>query len=193
MFGTLGDDTSAIEESAVLAKLYSKSTPFEGPAIGKKAFLAAMELGTVFHYSGHSVDASDPLRSAILLDGNENGPNGVTALDISQQHMQKNSVVVLASCDSSVGNSRDGVGMRGLTSAFLISGAGTVVGSLWLVETTATSDLVIGFHENFTAGSSAAESLRQSQLAFIKSKSTRSHPYYWSGFVVTGNISALRK
>jgi len=191
-FGALRDDTSAIEESEVLAKLYPHSRRFEGAAIGKQAFLDAISRSQVFHYSGHSVDASDPLRSSILLDGSENGPNGVTALDISQQHMRSNSVVILASCDSSVGNSRDGVGMRGLTSAFLISGAGSVVGSLWLVETNATSELVVGFHRAFASGTPVAQSLRRAQMAFIKSNSTQSHPYYWSGFVVTGNLSALR-
>ena len=163
-----------------------------GVAAGKQVFLDAITNSAVFHYSGHSVDASDPLRSSILLDGDHEGPNGITALDVSQRHMRPNSVVVLASCDSSVGNSRDGVGMRGLTSAFLISGAGSVVGSLWLVETNATSQLVIGFHKAFTSGTSVAQSLRQTQLAFIRSASPRSRPYYWSGFVVTGNVSALR-
>jgi len=82
--------------------------------------------------------------------------------------------------------------MRGLTSAFLISGAGSVVGSLWLVETNATSELVVGFHRAFASNTPVAQSLRQAQMAFIKSNSTQSHPYYWSGFVVTGNLSALR-
>jgi CHAT domain-containing protein len=104
--------------------------------------------------------------------------------------MPPNSVVVLASCDSSVGNSRDGVGMRGLTSAFLISGAGSVVGSLWLVESKSTSQLVLSFHKHFTQNKlPVAEALRKAQLEFIDEGS---HPYYWSGFVVTGNISALR-
>jgi CHAT domain-containing protein len=37
-----------------------------------------------------------------------------------------------------------------------------------------------------------AQSLRQAQLAALASNSERSHPYYWSGFEVTGNFSALR-
>jgi CHAT domain-containing protein len=104
--------------------------------------------------------------------------------------MRQNSVVILASCDSSVGNSRDGIGMRGLTSAFLISGAGSVVGSLWLVESQSTSQLVIDFHRNFAEDKMpVAASLRNAQLALIKEGK---HPYEWSGFVVTGNLSALR-
>jgi CHAT domain-containing protein len=37
-----------------------------------------------------------------------------------------------------------------------------------------------------------AKALREAQLTFLKAFPERSHPYYWSGFVVTGNLSALR-
>src|SRR5262249_5852172 len=121
------------------------------------------------------------------------GPNSVTALDISEQHMKPNALVILASCDSSVGNSRDGVGIRGLTSAFLISGAGSVVGSLWPVEAAGTANLILDFHKALAVGRTpVTQALRQAQLAFIKSFPNKSHPYYWSGFVVTGNATALR-
>ena len=147
----------------------------------------------VFHYAGHSRDAADPLQSSILLDGSRDGPNSVTGLDVSRERMKRNAVVVLASCDSSVGNSRDGVGIRGLTSAFLISGAGSVVGSLWPVEAAGTSSLIAHFHEAFATGRKpVAQALRQAQLGFMKSFPKKSHPYYWSGFVVTGNTTALR-
>jgi CHAT domain-containing protein len=189
-FGAQTDDTNASQELKGLQKYYSDIQTFDGPTALKSAFLSAMPTAGVFHYAGHSQDASDPLRSAILLDGNREGPNSVTAVDITKIKMPPNSVVVLASCDSSVGNSRDGVGMRGLTSAFLISGAGSVVGSLWLVESKSTSRLVLSFHKHFTQNKlPVAEALRKAQLEFI---AEGSHPYYWSGFVVTGNISALR-
>ena len=37
-----------------------------------------------------------------------------------------------------------------------------------------------------------AQALRKAQLAFIDAFPNKSHPYYWSGFEVTGNYSALR-
>jgi CHAT domain-containing protein len=127
------------------------------------------------------------------LDGNRYGPNSVTAVDISQQRLRPNAVIVLSSCDSSVGNSKDGVGMRGLTSAFLIGGAGSVVGSLWPVEASSTADLMIDFHRVLASGQiPVANALRQAQLSFLRAYPQKSHPYYWSGFVVTGNVSALR-
>jgi CHAT domain-containing protein len=189
-FGAQTDDTNATRELRGLQQVYSDMQIYNGATALKPAFLSSLVNAGVFHYAGHSQDASDPFRSAILLDGNKEGPNSVSAVDIAARHMPANSVVVLASCDSSVGNSRDGLGVRGLTSAFLISGAGSVVGSLWLVEAESTSRLVLSFHKAFAQERlPVAEALRKAQLDFI---GRGVHPYYWSGFVVTGNLSALR-
>src|SRR5439155_874338 len=83
---------------------------------------------------------------------------------------------------------RDRIGVRGLTSAFLLGGAGSVVGSLWPVEASSTADLMIRFHRAFANSQMPiAKALQQAQLTFLESFPERSHPYYWSGFVVTGN------
>lgn len=188
-FGAQADDTDATQELHQLEQFYDSIQRFNGPAALKPTFLEKMSMASVFHYAGHSQDAADPLRSSVLLDGDMEGPNSVSAAEISQRRMPSNSVVVLASCDSSVGNSRDGVGMRGLTSAFLIGGAGSVVGSLWRVEATSTSRLVLAFHKAFSKDMmSVARALQAAQVEYLKSQP----PYFWSGFVVTGNTSALR-
>jgi CHAT domain-containing protein len=193
-FGSQNGGASEFKELTALGQIYTNASTFVGHDVNKPAFLDGLSNSHVFHYAGHSAtDAADPLRSSILLDGNRSGPNSVTAVDISQQRLPDNAVVILSSCDSSVGNSRDGIGVRGLTSAFLVGGAGSVVGSLWPVEASSTADLMIRFHRAFAkSGLPVAISLREAQLAFLKAFPEKSHPYYWSGFVVTGNLSALR-
>lgn len=193
-FGSQLNSSSEFKELTSLADVYPSAATFAGPQVDKASFLAGLRNASVFHYAGHSAtDAADPLRSAILLDGKRSSPNSVTAIDISQQRMADNAVVILSSCDSSVGNARDGIGVRGLTSAFLIAGAGSVVGSLWPVEASSTADLMIRFHRGFAKDQMpVARALREAQLAFLKAFPERAHPYYWSGFVVTGNFSALR-
>ena len=194
-FGSQNGGGSELKELGELARIYHSARLYSGQQVDKTIFLDEMKKAAIFHYAGHSVtDAVDPLRSSILLDGNRSGPNSVTAVDISQQRLSSNAVVILSSCDSSVGNSRDGVGMRGLTSAFLIGGAAAVVGSLWPVESTNTADLMIQFHHTFANTQvPVAQALREAQLSFLHSSSPEQrHPYYWSGFVVTGNFSALR-
>ncbi|HLH32767.1 MAG TPA: CHAT domain-containing tetratricopeptide repeat protein, partial [Terriglobia bacterium] len=193
-FGSQNGGSSELKELNALSRFYTNVKLYAGQQVDKPTFLAAMSKAAIFHYAGHSAtDAVDPLRSSILLDGNRSGPNSVTAVDISQQRLASNAVVILSSCDSSVGNSRDGIGVRGLTSAFLIGGAGAVVGSLWPVEATSTAELMIRFHQVFAQGHMpVAKALRAAQLDFLRSFPDRNHPYYWSGFVVTGNFNALR-
>jgi CHAT domain-containing protein len=193
-FGAGNEDVAENREFASIKTIYRTVSSFTGAEVTRAKFLDEMERAAIFHYAGHSAhDATDPLRSAILLDGDKGGPNNVTAVDIVGRKLRPHSVVILSSCDSSVGNSKDGVGIRGLTSAFLVSGASAVVGSLWPVESTSTSELMIGFHKAFaTEQLPIAQALRKAQLAFIQANSKRSHPYYWSGFVVTSNFSALR-
>jgi len=193
-FGSQNGGSAERRELASLGRMYANAATFTGKQVSKASFLERLQNASVFHFAGHSAtDAADPLRSAILLDGDRSGPNSVTAVDISQHRIRDNAVVILSSCDSSVGNSRDGVGVRGLTSAFLIAGAGSVVGSLWPVEASSTSQLMIHFHQAFgKAGVPVAMALREAQLEFMNAFPQRAHPYYWSGFVVTGNFSALR-
>ena len=193
-FGSQNGTSSELKELGALASIYPESQTFAGREAERSNFLSAISKAAVFHYAGHSAkDAVDPLRSSILLDGKSSGPNTITAVDIAQERLPNNALVVLSSCDSSVGNSRDGIGVRGLTSAFLLGGAGSVVGSLWPVEASSTADLMIRFHRAFANSQMPiAKALQEAQLTFLESFPERSHPYYWSGFVVTGNFSALR-
>jgi len=170
--------------------IYAGIDSFDGPEVDRTLFLDSMDDAILFHYAGHSaLDGTNALSSSILLDGNVDGPNTVTASEIADRRLATNALVILASCDSSVGNSIGGVGFRGLTSAFLIAGAGSVVGSLWPVESTATTQLMLRFHRDLAKGTSIAAALKTAQLSVL---AERPHPYFWSGFTVTGNRSALQ-
>jgi CHAT domain-containing protein len=164
-----------------------------GLDVNKDNFLKALRENSVLYYAGHSAfDIRNALQSSILLDGDRPGPNMVSALDIMQQHIRKNAVILLSSCESSVGNATDGAGIGGLTSAFLLGGAGAVVGSLWPVESASTMQLMSGaFDSLIRQGQSPAESLRAAKIELLRNRATRD-PYYWSGFVLTGNWSAAK-
>ena len=72
----------------------------------------------------------------------------------------------------------------GLMRALLFGGVKSVVAPLWAVQDKAASELMKNFYNAYKKGSSAKESLRQAQLKLIGSQQF-SHPFYWSGFVVT--------
>ena len=99
-------------------------------------------------------------------------------------------MIILSSCETSAGNAIDGPGIRGLTSAFLISGARSVVGSIWPVESTGTMELMSSVFKYLVHDHRPiVNSLQAAQIELINNPMYR-HPYYWSGFLVTGNLSS---
>jgi len=79
-----------------------------------------------------------------------------------------------------------GEGLCGLTTAFLSAGASAVVATLWPVDDAVTADLMKKFYRELAKGSTVAFALRRAQMAIRGNKKTE-HPFYWAGFIVTGN------
>jgi ribosomal-protein-alanine N-acetyltransferase len=59
--------------------------------------------------------------------------------------------------------------MSGLQGAFLRAGARGVIGTLWPVEDVYASQFAADFYRRYTGGKSAAESLSETQRAWLKS------------------------
>jgi CHAT domain-containing protein len=55
--------------------------------------------------------------------------------------------------------------------------------SLWTVDDDATADLMSEFYKNLLQTGSPAAALRHAQLALLR---TKSHPFFWSPFVLVG-------
>ena len=72
----------------------------------------------------------------------------------------------------------------GLMRTLLFGGVKSVLAPLWAVQDKATSDLMNNFYNAYKKGRSAKQSLRQAQLKLIEGDQF-SHPFYWSGFVLT--------
>jgi CHAT domain-containing protein len=95
-------------------------------------------------------------------------------------------LVVLSACETGLGKEVRGEGLIGLTRAFMYAGTPSVIVSLWKVQDKSTSELMRRFYHHL-AGRNAnkAEALRQAQIEMIR-KVEFAHPYYWAGFVLTG-------
>lgn len=191
-FGSRTYDFMTNTELQTIQKIDPTIRSYLGPVVTRQVFLHALRDNNVVYYAGHAAaDVTNALQSSILLDGGGPGPNSVSAVEITEQRIAKNSTVILSSCETSIGNSRDGAGLGGLTSAFLVGGAGSVVGSLWEVESSSTAKLMSSMFRFFVRNRRPiTESLRQAQIQMLRDR-VYSHPYYWSGFRVTGNRSAL--
>jgi CHAT domain-containing protein len=100
-------------------------------------------------------------------------------------------MIVLSACNTGAGKLMAGEGMMSLSKAFTYAGVKSTVVSLWQVPDKETSDLMALYYQHLKKGKSKSEALAQAKKDFIKNNPLKNHPYYWSGFILTGNDEAI--
>lgn len=118
-------------------------------------------------------------RGMSLPDGAEDGI--LTAQEISEMDLRGVSLVVLAACQTGLGDiGRDGV--QGVQRAFRLSGADNMMVSLWSVDDYCTMLLMKYFYESLSSGEEAHRSL---VTAVRRIKDDYGSPYYYAPYVIT--------
>jgi CHAT domain-containing protein len=100
-------------------------------------------------------------------------------------------MVVLSACNTGAGKLTEGEGMMSLSRAFTYSGVKSTVVSLWQVPDKETSDLMILFYKHLKKGLTKDAALTEAKKEFLETYPLKNHPYYWSGFILTGNEDAI--
>jgi len=147
----------------------------------------------IIHIAAHVIAPADQPKQALIDLGlsPQEQPELLTYDDIANLEVP-GATVVVNGCASANGGAKFGTGVMGLTRAWLMAGAQSVVGSRWPIPND-TGDLFQSFYTNWkrNQGSTpgkriAAESLQQAQLSILHSNIWRSDPKYWSAFYVFG-------
>jgi len=137
-----------------------------------------------------------------LKSGPANEEDGIlTALEAADLDLWGTKLVVLSACQTGIGDVKDGEGVYGLRRALVLAGSESQVMSLWSVSDLATRNLMIEYYQRLQRGEGRTEALRQVQLGFLR-RLTRgaakpgaaadySHPYYWAGFIQSGEWRSL--
>jgi CHAT domain-containing protein len=140
------------------------------------------------HFATHSLtDEESPSRSAVVLslDGDPQEDGFLEASEIAELDMDCD-LAVLSACQTGRGQLFSGEGIVGLSRAFLIAGARSVVVSLWNVTEISTGQLMKNFYKQLARGAGNASALRDAKLQMIDSTKEIQHPYYWAPFVMIG-------
>jgi CHAT domain-containing protein len=130
------------------------------------------------------------LRSGIVLAGvnaslKEGRDDGVVSAEkILGLRLKGTDLVVLSACETGVGDVKSGEGVFGLKRSFILSGAKTVVMSLWSIPSKETTELMTDFYTLMAKGKSKAEALREARLNLMKKNP---NPFYWGAFIMVGN------
>jgi CHAT domain-containing protein len=176
--------SSANDEAMAIASLFGAQ-----PLLGKAATASMVRTKAgdydILHLVAHiDHDSLNQERSRIVL-GSGSSDDGPLELDqVLDLDLRKTNLVVLSGCQSEKGKRTRGDDIIGLSRAFIYAGSPSVVASLWSVDDNATQQLMVAFYTHLKEGMRKADALRLAQLDVRKNYP---NPFYWAGFVLTGD------
>lgn len=202
---------SAREARAVARHWGGEARALLGAEATESRVKANLSSSALAHFAVHAlVDDHRPLDSALVLALPDPGEDGMLrAWEVVESLDLPGSTVVLSACETALGAEVEGEGLMGLTRAFHLAGARTVVATLWSVGDRSSADLMERFHAHLAAGQPPAGALRAAQLEILRGgagrvggdaagaargvggltpsrEETRPSPASWAGFVVSG-------
>jgi CHAT domain-containing protein len=198
----IGKDEQRNEDSCPLPEAEKEATSifkvfdpvngkvFIGHEASEKTFKALAPTYSLIHLATHGViDNRQPLYSHLLLTKTEGDPENDGLLEAREiMNMNLNAdLAVLSACETANGKIAPGEGVIGMSWAFFISGARSILVSQWKVNSSSTSRLMTNFYPAYVAGEpdAKARALRKATLELMKETSYH-HPFYWASFVLVG-------
>ncbi|MCA9752207.1 MAG: CHAT domain-containing protein, partial [Gemmatimonadetes bacterium] len=199
-------EVEGLRETFPAARVYTGASATES-----RVYREAPE-ASVLHLAAHAwADPDAPRRSGVVL-----APDGATpehdgflhAFEVLEQSFPQD-LVTLSGCETGRGAWVSGEGLLGLSRAFQIAGARSIVVSLWDVDDAATADFMARFYRRWTGGSPLATALREAKLEFFRERDEvvtsggeargvrrvpaagPRHPRYWAPFVLLADESAF--
>ncbi len=203
-----------------IAARFPSSRVFVGDEATESRFFEEAPHGTVLHVAAHAlVDDARPSYSGLVLASarggaaHSSGDGFVQSFEVIRRSFP-HELVTLSACDTGRGKLLRGEGLLGLSRAFRLAGARSLVVSLWEVDDAATADFMDAFYGAWADGATLAGALRAAKLKFWNEAGERgdadgegasasrgirrraraerySSPALWAPFVLLGSRSSL--
>jgi len=160
-----------------------------GSAANEGAFKKApLETYRVIHLAVYGLANQErPDQAAlILLSDPAAGEDGILQATEILQLRTNADLVVLSACDTAVGRLQGAEGIANLARAFLLSGARSVVATLWQIDDTFSSVMMRQFYKHLATGESIAGALALAKRDMMNTYGEQAVPYYWAGYTLEG-------
>jgi CHAT domain-containing protein len=185
-----GDEVQSSAENWI--KSGGTAVLLEGAQARRASFLRGLETQpAVIHLATHVLVPGPDREQAFIAFGlgdssrPASSPEYLTTSEIAGLRVP-GALVVMTGCATNAGEARAGAGLLGLTRAWLMAGASTVVSTAWPVEDT-SGGMFARFYSHLR-NHSAAEALQLSQREVAHSRTGREAPVSWASYQVTGGI-----
>jgi CHAT domain-containing protein len=183
----------ATEEVRAAAELWpANSMTLVGRQATESAVTKAAGGFGVLHFATHGTfDRLNPLFSALQLEPADGADGRLEVHEIIRMRLNVG-LVTLSACETALGTGYfsdvpSGGEFIGLTGAFLVAGARSVLATLWRIDDAATVQFMREYYRRVrTEGKSRALASTQRHLQSI---GLYAHPYYWAAFVLIGDMN----
>ena len=181
----------ANKEAMQIAELFNTDF-FTGSSATKEEFIRNANAYNVLHLAMHSTINNIDSEFSYLTFPSDQEDSKLFVSELYNISLNAD-LAVLSACNTSVGNLEKGKGVINVSRAFTYAGVPSTVKSLWKVPDKETSQIMISFYKYLKDGMQKNEALQLAKLDYLSSTddSTLKHPYYWAGFIVSGDVSPI--
>lgn len=174
---------SARHEVEAVGRLSAQSTLLLEKQATHQELIGRSPQFSVLHIATHSYIKADVNQSYLQLS---DGPLKLS--EIYGLPLQNNSLVVLSSCQSGIGEKDPQREVAALSTAFRAAGASSVMASLWPVDDEATAKLFPLVYQTLVGGGiTRSQALRAAKLKMLSDPNPKFHlPSFWGAFTLLG-------
>jgi CHAT domain-containing protein len=177
----------AASEAQAIASLLG-TTVYTATAASETQLRTSAADARIIHLAAHGgYNPFNPLYSLIALADDKEQDGRLETHEIFGLSLQRNDLVVLSACQTTVGDLSRGDDIVGLTRAFFFAGTPTVIASLWSVDDAATETLMVAFYKHWLQGGMSKAQALQTAQADVRADPRWTSPFYWAGFVLNGH------
>lgn len=177
------------EVASIIELFSSKFTVFN--RANKLDFINYASDYKILHFAMHSLlNDENPMMSVMVFSETDSTENLLTAIELYSMKLNSE-LAVLSACNTGVGQLHRGEGIMSFSRAFAYAGVPSAVISLWKVPDIATSKIMVSFYSHLKNGESKDKALQLARQDFVRNNLEMAHPFFWSGFILTGNAEAI--
>lgn len=185
--GLLKLENTALELEKIAQSMPIKS--YVGNNASKLNFIETLNKYKIQHLAMHAIiDSNDYEKSSLVFAENQKMQfKEIYALNIPAE------LVTLSACNTGIGVYHSGEGLMSLSKALFFAGTKSVVHSLWRVPDEETAEIMGQFYKNLAEGKPKNIALQEAKINFVNNNPLKQHPYFWAGFVFSGDRSPIEK
>ncbi|HXQ71455.1 MAG TPA: CHAT domain-containing protein [Pyrinomonadaceae bacterium] len=198
-FKSLQSLPSSAEEARAVAGLYPNNHELLLRERARESTIKRkLESVDVAHFAMHFIvnERSEmlsgfPLTPETLNNASNESSNGfLESQEIYRLDLHRLRLAILSACQTGIERQYRGEGAVGAARPFFVAGVPTVVASLWPVDSDASAELMIEFHQHLHRPMRVSQALREAQVDMIRGANARfRNPYYWAPFLTIGGLS----